>query len=180
MMTSTFLVPAASALLGALMYRHHRQVFAWTRRMRRKDETNTEYDKPSAWLADLYAAQCGLAQKPCAAEDFKDIATIGNMLAGIADHTEGVRFELTRVVESVRGYVATALPGQGRPYASASRSTAPGSNRRCARRPPATNWRTPSSRPSSGSRTCATADRPSLPVHVHLMPEPVYFPEIRA
>ncbi|MEV0471268.1 hypothetical protein [Streptomyces prunicolor] len=113
MMTSTFLVPAASALLGALMYRHHRQVFAWTRRMRRKDETNTEYDKPSAWLADLYAAQCGLAQKPCAAEDFKDIATIGNMLAGIADHTEGVRFELTRVVESVRGYVATALPAQG-------------------------------------------------------------------
>lgn len=117
MMTSTLLVSAGSALvaslLTALTYRHHRRVFAWTRKMRRKDETNTDYDKPGAWLADLYEAQCGLAQKPCVAEDFKDIATIGKMLAGIADHTPGVRFELTRVVESVRGYVATALPAQG-------------------------------------------------------------------
>ena len=112
-MTSTFLVPTGTAILGALMYRHHRQVFAWTRKMRRKDESNTEYDKPSAWLADLYEAQCGLAQKPCVAEDFKGIATTGTMLAGIADHTEGVRFELMKVVESVRGYVATALPAQG-------------------------------------------------------------------
>ncbi|WOX10345.1 hypothetical protein [Streptomyces sp. N50] len=113
----TLLLTATSALVmglfAGLSHRHQRQFFAWTRKIRRKDETNTEYDKPSAWLAGLYEAQCGLAQKPCVAEDFKDIATIGTMLAGIADHTEGVRFELAKVVESVRGYVATALPAPG-------------------------------------------------------------------
>jgi hypothetical protein len=113
MMISTFLVPSATAILGALTYRHHRQVFAWTKKLRHKEETNADFSKPAEWLADLYKAQCGLAQKPCVAEDFKGIATTGTMLAGIADHTEGVRFELAKVVESVRGYVATALPAQG-------------------------------------------------------------------
>lgn len=116
-MTSTLLVPAASALVGAflavLMYRHHRQVFAWTRKIRRKDEANTEFDKPAEWLADLYKAQCRLAQKPCRAEDFEDISQIGTMIKGIADHTEAVRPELTKVVERVGEYVATALPEPG-------------------------------------------------------------------
>lgn len=82
-MTSPFLVSAVSGLLGALMYRHHRQVFAWTRKMRRKDEANT---------------------------DFAEISRTGNMIEGIADHTEAVRLELTKVVECETDYVATALP----------------------------------------------------------------------
>ncbi|MFG2783546.1 hypothetical protein ACGFY7_37665 [Streptomyces prunicolor] len=113
MMTSTFLVPTATAILGALTYRHHRQVFAWTRKMRRKDETNTDYDKPSAWLADLYKAQCRLAQKSCRAEDFEEISQIGTMIRGIADHIEAIRPELTKVVEHVTKYVATYLPKPG-------------------------------------------------------------------
>ncbi|MFI6547137.1 hypothetical protein ACIBO9_28205 [Streptomyces prunicolor] len=110
MMTSTFLVSAVSGLLGALMYRHHRQVFAWTRKMRRKDETNTDFDKPAEWLGDLYKAQCGLTRKPCVADDFAEISRTGNMIEGIADHTEAVRPELAKVVECVKDYVATALP----------------------------------------------------------------------
>jgi len=113
MMTSTFWVSAASAISGALMYRHHRQVFAWTRKMRRKDEANTEYDKPAEWLGDLYKAQCGLTRKPCVADDFAEISSIGNMIEGITDDTEALRLELTKVVECVKGYVATALPEPG-------------------------------------------------------------------
>jgi 6,7-dimethyl-8-ribityllumazine synthase len=116
MMTSTLLVPAAAlggALLTALSYRHQRQFFAWTRKIRRKDEANTEYDKPTAWLADLYEAQCRLAQKPCRAEDFDGISQTGTMIKGITDHIEAIRPELTKVVEHVAKYVATALPEPG-------------------------------------------------------------------
>lgn len=112
-MTSTLLVPIASALGGciaALTYRHQRRVFAWTRRIRRKDETNSEYDKPTEWLADLYKAQCRLTRKPCVADDFAEISQTGNMIEGIADTTEAVRTELRKVVECVKDYVATALP----------------------------------------------------------------------
>ena len=113
-MTSTLLVPVASALcggfLGVLMYQHQRRVFAWTRRIRRKDETNAEYDKPAEWLADLYKAQCRLTRKPCTADDFAEISQTGNMIEGIADTTETVRPELRKVVECVKDYVATALP----------------------------------------------------------------------
>ncbi|MGX9890053.1 hypothetical protein [Streptomyces sp. NPDC002276] len=114
MMTSTLAVSGVSALggglVGFLMYRHQRRVFAWTRMIRRKDETNAEYDKPAEWLADLYKAQCRLTRKPCAADDFAEIAQIGNMIEGIADTTEALRPELRKVVECVKDYVATALP----------------------------------------------------------------------
>ncbi|MEV6481238.1 hypothetical protein [Streptomyces sp. NPDC051576] len=106
----SFLVMGA---LGAYTLVHHRRVFAWTRRIRRKDETNTAFDKPSEWLADLYKAQCRLAQKPCRADDFEDIAQTGTMIKGIADHVEAIRPELTKVVERVGEYVATALPEPG-------------------------------------------------------------------
>ncbi|WP_327403368.1 hypothetical protein OG194_26910 [Streptomyces sp. NBC_01288] len=114
MMTSTFLVSGASALggvvLSALSQRQQRQFFAWTRNIRRKDETNTDFDKPAEWLGDLYKAQCGLTRKPCVADDFVEISRTGNMIEGIADDTEAVRLVLTKVVECVRDYVATALP----------------------------------------------------------------------
>ncbi|MFE2419079.1 hypothetical protein [Streptomyces hokutonensis] len=113
-MTSTLLVPITSALggglIGVLMYQHQRRVFAWTRRIRRKDETNAEYDKPAEWLADLYKAQCRLTRKPCVADDFAEISQTGNMIDGIADTTEALRLELRKVVECVKDYVATALP----------------------------------------------------------------------
>ncbi|MFD4561327.1 hypothetical protein ACFWP5_44620 [Streptomyces sp. NPDC058469] len=113
MMTSALLVPAAAllgSLLTALSYRHQRQLFAWTRKIRRKDETNTDFDKPAEWLGDLYKAQCGLTRKPCVADDFAEISRTGNMIEGIADNTEAVRLELTKAVECVKDYVATALP----------------------------------------------------------------------
>ncbi|MER7926182.1 hypothetical protein ABTY96_24060 [Streptomyces sp. NPDC096057] len=110
MMISTFLVPAATALLGALTYRHHRQVFAWTKWLRHKDETNADFDRPAEWLGDLYKAQCRLTRKPCAADDFVEISQIGNMIEGIAEDTEAVRLELAKVVECVKDYVASALP----------------------------------------------------------------------
>ncbi|MET7681393.1 hypothetical protein [Streptomyces sp. NPDC005423] len=108
---------AVSALLTGVLatytLRHHRQVFAWTRRIRGRDEAALAYDRPTEWLADLYKAQCRLAQKPCHADDFEDISQTGNMIKGIADHTEALRTELTRVVERVDEYVATALPDPG-------------------------------------------------------------------
>ncbi|MGH1556522.1 hypothetical protein ACRAWF_46600 [Streptomyces sp. L7] len=114
MTISTLLVPIASALgggvVGVLMYQHQRRVFAWTRRIRRKDETNAEYDKPAEWLADLYKAQCRLTRKPCRADDFAEISQTGNMIEGIADTTEALRSELRKAVECVKDYVATALP----------------------------------------------------------------------
>ncbi|MFJ9247691.1 hypothetical protein [Streptomyces sp. NPDC101776] len=113
MTISTFLVPTLSAgggCVALLAYQHQRQVFAWTRRTRRRDETNTEYDKPAEWLADLYKAQCSLTRKPCLADEFAEISQIGNLIEGIADNTEAVRTELRKVVECVKGYVATALP----------------------------------------------------------------------
>jgi len=99
--------------LAAYTLLHHRQVFAWMRRIRAKDEANAELDKLAEWLADLYKAQCRLARKPCHVDDFEDIAQTGNMIKGIADQTEAVRPQLTKVVERVDEYVATALPEPG-------------------------------------------------------------------
>ncbi|MEU0645979.1 hypothetical protein [Streptomyces umbrinus] len=105
---------ALSALvMGALAtytLLHHRQVFAWMQKIRRKDQANTELDKPDQWLADLYKAQCRLAQRPCHADEFEDISQISNMIKGVADHTETIRPELTKIVERVEEYLATALP----------------------------------------------------------------------
>ncbi|WP_405840964.1 hypothetical protein [Streptomyces sp. NBC_01518] len=113
----TLLLTATSALVmglfAGLSHRHQRQFFAWTRKIRRKDETSTDLDKPAKWLGDLYEAQCGLTRKPCVADDFAEISSIGNMIEGVTDHTEAVRLELAKVVECVRGYVATALPEPG-------------------------------------------------------------------
>ncbi|MFJ5301130.1 hypothetical protein [Streptomyces sp. NPDC088350] len=99
--------------LGAYTLLHHKQVFAWMRRIRGEDEAGAEFDRPAEWLDDLYKAQCRLAQKPCRADDFEDIAQISNMIKGIADHMETVRPELTKVVERVDEYVDTALPEPG-------------------------------------------------------------------
>ncbi|MDH6222323.1 hypothetical protein [Streptomyces pseudovenezuelae] len=106
----SFLVTGVLATYTLL---HHKQVFAWMRTIRSKDEANTELDKPAEWLADLYKAQCRLAQKPCRADDFEDISQINNMIKGIADHVEAVRPELAKVVERVDEYIATALPDPG-------------------------------------------------------------------
>ncbi|WP_328682544.1 hypothetical protein OG226_28955 [Streptomyces sp. NBC_01261] len=113
----TLLLTTASALVtglfAGLSHRHQRRLFAWMRKVRRKDETNTDFDKPAEWLGDLYKAQCGLTRKPCVVDDFAEIFSIGNMIEGITDHTEALRLELTKVVECVKGYVATALPDPG-------------------------------------------------------------------
>lgn len=110
-------VTAATALItGALaMYTllHHKQVFAWMQKIRRKDQANAELDKPDQWLSDLYTAQCRLAQKPCHAEDFEDISQTNNMIKGVVDHTETIRPDLSRVVQRVEEYLATALPEPG-------------------------------------------------------------------
>jgi hypothetical protein len=110
----TLTVTAVSALLmGALAtftLQHHKRVFDWMKKIRTKDETNTEFDKPTEWLADLYKAQCRLAHKPCRTEDFDDVAQIGNMIKGIADHTQAIHPELAKVVEHVEEYLDTALP----------------------------------------------------------------------
>src|SRR3954465_14734262 len=124
MMTSTTLAIGTSAgtlaativsslLLGALTTYGlvpHRQVFAWMKKIRTKDEDNAAYDDPDQWLADLYKAQCRRLQKPCPAEDREDIWQIGKMVKGVADHIEAIRPELTKVVERVDAYLATALP----------------------------------------------------------------------
>ncbi|MCX5234967.1 hypothetical protein OG824_06955 [Streptomyces prunicolor] len=97
-------------VLATYTLQHHRQVFAWTQRIRRKDEANAEFDKPTEWLDDLYRAQCRMAQKPCRAEDFENISQISNMIKGITDHMGAVRPDLTEVVERVKDYIVTALP----------------------------------------------------------------------
>ncbi|MEU4490200.1 hypothetical protein AB0H94_35920 [Streptomyces purpurascens] len=113
----TLLTTSISALImGALaMYTllHHKQVFAWMQKIRRKDEENSELDKPSEWLADLYKAQCRLAQRPCRADELEDVVQIANMLKGVADHTETIRLEVVKVVELADDYIATALPDPG-------------------------------------------------------------------
>ncbi|MEU4878407.1 hypothetical protein [Streptomyces sp. NPDC021608] len=113
----TLVVTALSALIvGALgMYTllHHRQVFAWMKKIRKKDEESAELNKPAEWIEDLYKAQCGLAQKPCRATDFDEVTRIGNMIKGVAEHTEAIRAELANVVERVENYVAVALPEPG-------------------------------------------------------------------
>ncbi|MFJ9559823.1 hypothetical protein ACIRQQ_07250 [Streptomyces fuscichromogenes] len=102
-----------TGVLATYTLLHHKQVFAWMRKIRGRDEANAELDKPAEWLADLYKAQCRLAQKPCRADDFEDISQTGNMIKGIADHMGALRPELTAVVERVGAYVATALPEPG-------------------------------------------------------------------
>ncbi|MEV5953700.1 hypothetical protein AB0M11_07970 [Streptomyces sp. NPDC051987] len=113
----TLLLSTVSALvtgvLASYTLRHHRQVFAWMRKIRRRDEANAELDRPAEWLTDLYKAQCRLAGKPCRAGDFEDIAQTGNMIRGIADHAGALRPELADVAHRVDAYVATALPEPG-------------------------------------------------------------------
>ncbi|MFJ9544075.1 hypothetical protein ACIRPX_43685 [Streptomyces sp. NPDC101225] len=113
----TFAVTAVSALImGALAtytLLHHKRVFAWMQKIRRKDEANTEFDKLDGWLTDLYKAQCRLAQKPSRADDFEDLSQTGNMIKGVADHTEALRPELAKVVARVEEYLATALAEPG-------------------------------------------------------------------
>ncbi|MEU9663534.1 hypothetical protein [Streptomyces chartreusis] len=113
----TLTVTAVSALLmgalGSYTLLHHKQVFAWMKKIRRSDEANAELDKLDGWLADLYKAQCRRAKKPSLNEDFEDISEIGNMIKGVADHLDSLRNELVQVVERVEEYLDTALPELG-------------------------------------------------------------------
>ena len=111
----TLAVTAVAALLTGILAAytlvHHRLVFTWLQKVRHNDQANAELDNPDQWLADLYKAQCRLAQRPCHVEDFEDIAQIANMIKGVADHTGAVRPDLTKTIERVEEYLATALPG---------------------------------------------------------------------
>lgn len=113
----TLLLSTVSALVTGVLATytllHHKQVFAWMRKVRGRDEANTELDRPADWLTDLYKAQCRLTGKPCRAGDFEDISQTGNMIKGIADHVGALRPELTEVAERADAYVATALPEPG-------------------------------------------------------------------
>ncbi|MEV7979742.1 hypothetical protein [Streptomyces sp. NPDC086519] len=113
----TLVLSTVSALVTGVLatstLRHHKQVFAWMRKIRGRDEANAELDRPAEWLTDLYKALCRLARKPCRAGDFEDISQTGNMIKGIADHAGALRPELTEVAERVDAYVATALPEPG-------------------------------------------------------------------
>ncbi|WP_331751303.1 hypothetical protein OID55_41605 (plasmid) [Streptomyces sp. NBC_00715] len=103
----------AALITGALaMYTllHHKQVFAWMQKVRRKDQANAELDKPDQWLSDLYTAQCRLARKPCQADDFEDIPQTNNMIKGVVDHTETIRADLSRVVKRVEEYLPPPCP----------------------------------------------------------------------
>jgi hypothetical protein len=120
MMTSSTLAIGTSAgtlavslsMVAVAIYTlsHHRQVFAWLQRMRHKDRADAELDKPDQWLSDLYEAQCRLAQKPCRTADFEGIAQVANMIRGVVDHAEIIGPDLTKVIERVEEYLATALP----------------------------------------------------------------------
>ncbi|MGW1075586.1 hypothetical protein [Streptomyces sp. NPDC002537] len=107
---------AVGVVMGALgMYNlhHNWQVFAWMRKMRHKDEENAELSNINEWIDDLYKAQCALAQKPCHAADFEEVARTCNMIKGMADHFGFIRPELTHVVGCAEGHIATALPELG-------------------------------------------------------------------
>ncbi|KAA0934673.1 hypothetical protein [Streptomyces apricus] len=110
----TLAVTACAALLTGVLATytllHHQQVFAWLQKVRHNDQASAELDNPDQWLADLYKAQCRLTQKPCCIEDFEDIAQITNMIKGVVDHTGAIRPDLTKIIERVEEYLATALP----------------------------------------------------------------------
>ncbi|MFJ2239753.1 hypothetical protein [Streptomyces sp. NPDC087859] len=112
-LTVSIIAALFTGALGTYTLLHHKQVLAWMQKIRRTDQTNTELDKPSEWLTDLYKAQCRLAHKPCRSENFEDVTQIGNMIRGVADQTPAIAPELTKTVERVEEYVATALPDPG-------------------------------------------------------------------
>ncbi|MGW7130105.1 hypothetical protein ACWGIA_17410 [Streptomyces bobili] len=112
-LVATILSALVVGALGMYTLLHHKQVFAWMKKIQKKGEESAELSKPSEWVDDLYKIQCGLAQKPCRAADFEELTRIGNMIKGVADHMEIIRPELIRIVERVEDYAATDLPDPG-------------------------------------------------------------------
>ncbi|MER6693131.1 hypothetical protein [Streptomyces minutiscleroticus] len=106
-------ISAVMAVLATYTLLHHKQVFAWTKAMRRRDDDTATLAGPAQWISKLYEEQCGLAQKPCHTAEFKELARVTNMIKGIADHTAALRTELNHIVEQADDYLATALPDPG-------------------------------------------------------------------
>ncbi|WP_229330312.1 hypothetical protein [Streptomyces sp. UNOC14_S4] len=106
----TVIIGILMAALGMYTLSHQRRVFAWTQWMRERDEGNVELDRLREWIDNLYEAQCALAQKPCHAGDFAEVVRITHMIKGVADHSEVLRSELTRLVERAESWISTALP----------------------------------------------------------------------
>ncbi|MFB6961717.1 hypothetical protein ACFCYB_33205 [Streptomyces sp. NPDC056309] len=113
----TLVVTAVSALvmggLGMYTLTHHKRVFVWMKKIRRKDEENTELDKHDQRLEDLYKAQACLTHKPCTPDEFEEVAKFSNMIKGVASHTQALGPELTKVVDRATDYVATDLSKPG-------------------------------------------------------------------
>ncbi|MVO85527.1 hypothetical protein GPA10_12380 [Streptomyces sp. p1417] len=108
-MTVSALVGAAATLLAVLSLRHHKQVWAWMKRVRRTDEDTKDLDDAAAYLRELFEKQCEYAQKPCGAAEFAPLRRLLNLLSATAEETEMISHELHGVVERLERYLNTEL-----------------------------------------------------------------------
>ncbi|MFF4029308.1 hypothetical protein ACFYZ2_05985 [Streptomyces sviceus] len=99
----------AAALIAALTLRHHRQAFAWIKRMRRSDEDGHDFDDATTYLRRLVEKLCEDAHKPCRAADFEPLHGLRHLLEDTAQGTEPIRPELQTVVARLDRYLATVL-----------------------------------------------------------------------
>ncbi|WP_143671813.1 hypothetical protein [Streptomyces caniscabiei] len=109
----SLLLAAVGGALTTLTLIHHKKVWAWMKAMRNKDDTLAVLATPETRVEALYEEQCGLAQKPCRAEDFAELTRITQMIRGTIDNTPIIRTELNTVVTRAQEYIRTAFPEIG-------------------------------------------------------------------
>ncbi|MEV8598449.1 hypothetical protein AB0465_00865 [Streptomyces griseoviridis] len=100
----------AGIVLATLTLRHHRQVWAWTRRLRASDDVGKDLEDPATYLKELAEHLSERAQKPCREAEFAPLHRLRHLLDDAAADAEPIRPELRSVVERFDQYLATMLP----------------------------------------------------------------------
>ncbi|MEU2562842.1 hypothetical protein ABZ626_26385 [Streptomyces longispororuber] len=106
------LVGAAMTVVTVYGIQHHKEVFAWMRTTRARDDEAKDLEEAGQYLKDLFEELCGLAQRPCRAADVTGVARLSNVIKGSIGQAEAVSAELRAVVEHADAYLATLLPDQ--------------------------------------------------------------------
>ncbi|MEU1294551.1 hypothetical protein ABZ439_19225 [Streptomyces sp. NPDC005840] len=110
----------AGIVFATLTLRHHRQVWAWTRRLRASDDVGKDLDDALTYLRELAEHLSERAQKPCREAEFAPLPRLRHLLDDAADDAEPIRPELRTVVERFDRYLTAVLP----PATIAARVTA--------------------------------------------------------
>jgi hypothetical protein len=102
-------IGVATVTMAVLAYRQSVRLFNWYRHTHRVAQNAQDLQEVGEPLQDALRELCHNTHKPCTQDDFGNLRTQRNLINTAAEDLETIGGELRDVVESLDGYLGSAL-----------------------------------------------------------------------